>query len=309
MNLDHLRAITQVADSGSITEAASDLGMTQSGVSRQIQRVEQELGVRLFDRDHGRARLTAAGERFRIFADDTLKEYDELLREIRDNIPPQLSGALRISASTAPGESLVGDLVARFVQNHPLINPRVLISDTAMVIDDLRERRSDVGFTGLVDDDSRLHYQPITDDEIVLAVPRKHRFAGRGEVQLSEIAGEPFLDREVGSGTLRTVRAMVTARGMQMPPYKVVMELSTTHAIVSAVARGIGLGWVSKQAIEGRDLSQIATVRVTDLPLNRSLYIVHDARRSLPPVACTFIEWAISEMRVDVGHRSRSRGT
>lgn len=307
MNLDHLRAVSRVAELGSITEAAADLDMTQSGVSRQIQKVEQELGVRLFDRAHGRAKLTAAGARFRIFADDILREYDEVLRELRDQTAPQLSGSLRISASTAPGESLVGELVAGFVQLHPLVNPRVLISDTAAVLEDLHERRSDVGFIGHVDDDARLHFEPVSDDEIVLAVPRDHRFAGREEIALSEIAGEPFLDREAGSGTLRTVRAAVAALGMQMPPYKVVMELGTTHAIVSAVARGAGLGWVSRQAIRGRDLTQIATVTIADLSLNRSLYIVHDARRSVPPAAREFIEWVITAKDAGIGQPTRSQ--
>jgi DNA-binding transcriptional LysR family regulator len=291
LNLDHLRAVSKVAERGSITDAAAELRLTQSGVSRQIQKVEQELGVQLFDREHGRARLTAAGERFRIFVDDMLREYDEVLREIHNQARPQLSGSLRISASTAPGESMVGERVARFVQLHQLVSPRVLISDTAAVIEDLRERRSDVGFTGHVEGDARLHFQPIGDDEIVLAVPRDHRFADRGKIALAELAGEPFLDREAGSGTLRTVHDAVAANGLQMPSYRVVMQLGTTHAIVSAVASGTGLGWVSRQGIRGRDLSQIATVSIEDLPLNRSLYIVHDTLRTLPSVARAFIEW------------------
>jgi DNA-binding transcriptional LysR family regulator len=89
-----------------------------------------------------------------------------------------------------------------------------------------------------------------------------------------------------------------------MPPYRVVMELGTTHSIVTAVAAGAGLGWVSTQAIQGRDLTRIATIRIEDLPLNRSIYMVHDTRRMLPRVARAFVDWVIATRQPAVGGAS-----
>lgn len=293
MNLEHLRAVSAVARHGSITLAARELHMTQSGVSRQLQRVEQELGVELFSRLHGRLELTAVGERFLRFAADTLREYDEIRRDL-NNPSTDVAGPLAIAASSTPGEFLVGSFVARFVELHPQVHARVTITDTAAVIADVLERRCDVGFAGDRVVDERLHFQPVDEDEVVLVVPVGHPFASSQSVSLHELAGESFIDREAGSGTLRTVRRAVASRGLSMPPYRVVMELGTTHAIVTAVAGGAGLGWVSKQAIQGRDLTRVEMVRIRDLPLNRSIYMVHDTRRTLPSVARAFVDWIVA---------------
>lgn len=293
MNLEHLRSVCQVAKEGSVSLAAPKLHMTQSGVSRQLQRIEQELGVELFSRQHGRLELTPAGKRFLRFAENTLREYDEVLRDLRHE-SGVLSGDLLIASSSTPGAFLVGNLVARFVESYPAVSPRVTISDTDQVIEDLLERSCDVGFVGDRVADERLRFYVVDTDEIVLAVPAGHRFASRDTVALDELVGEPFIGREAGSGTLRTVRRAVARHGFTMPSYRLVMELGTIHAVLAAVSAGVGLGWVSKQVVKDEHPGRVTTVRIDQLPLDRSIFIVHHTRRPLPRAARTFLDWVIS---------------
>ncbi len=82
-------------------------------------------------------------------------------------------------------------------------------------------------------------------------------------------------------------------RGLKLSSPRVAMVLSTTEAVVSAVEQDHGIGWVSSLALQRRDRSRVALVRVRDLPILRPLYLVHPPRSTLSPVATAFIDWVI----------------
>ena len=93
-------------------------------------------------------------------------------------------------------------------------------------------------------------------------MPVEHPFAERGVVGLEELAEQPFIGREEGSGTLASVRQAAAREGLELPDYRVVMVLGTSQGVVTAAEQGYGLGWVSAQPLATRDASRVATVRV-----------------------------------------------
>ncbi|MCL6545355.1 MAG: hypothetical protein K6T61_08990 [Bryobacteraceae bacterium] len=135
-------------------------------------------------------------------------------------------------------------------------------------------------------------------DEVVLAVPAGHRFAARATVALSELEDEPFVEREGGSGTLLSVRRALAERGLSLPTFRVVMVLGSTQAVVSAVEQGHGLGWVSSLAVAHRRPEYVAAVRLAELPIRRTLYLVTPTRRALPAVPAAFVDWLRRERPV-----------
>ncbi len=284
-----LETFLAVARTGSLTAVAAELGLTQPGVSRHLQRLEQAVGVRLLDRTSRPARLTPAGERFRVYAESAVGQWRAIQRELQDEHTP-LTGALRIAASSTPGELLVPELVAAFVARHPGVHPEVFIADSAIVAEEVREHRWDVGFVGVRFSGRDLEYRPVVEDEVVLAVPAGHPFAARGEVTLDEVVGQPFLAREGGSGTAASVTRLLTERGLAVPEHRTVMVLGSTQAIVSAVERGLGIGWVSSLALIDRNRERVVPIRVATLPLRRVLFLIRDPRRRLPPVAAAFVD-------------------
>ena len=290
MDWTQLRALVAVARHGSFSAAAAALKLTQPGVSRQVQKVERELGVPLFIRRRGGVTLTAAGERVCAYAVETLERHAQLLRALdAEPLPP--AGELRIAASTTPGEFVVPGLVAAFRGQFPSVQPRVAISDTAAVVADLEHGHADVGFVGARMSKRGLRYQVVAEDEVVLAVPVSHRFAGRDRVALAELVDEPFVEREGGSGTLLSLRRILTAHGRRLPRYQVVMELSSTQAVLSAVEGGHGLGWVSSLALAGRNRERVGAVRLEELTLRRPLYMVTNPEGTARPLADTFVAW------------------
>ena len=294
MNLDQLQTLLLLARCGSFTRAAAELHLSQPAVSRHIQKLERELGATLLTRRRGRVELSPAGERVRSYAEEVVGGHVRLLADLAEQ-PSRLAGELRIVASTTPGEFLVPGLVSAFTTSHPRVSPRIQIADSTEVVAQLRSRNADVGFSGVKLPGRDLVHRPIATDEIVLAVPPLHPFASRTSVELSELAGQPFLTRESGSGTQLSFLALLAEHGLEVPPYRSVMVLSNTAAIVSAVGNGYGIGFVSCLALRGRGPEGPVAVRIAGLTLTRSLYLVVEKDRPLPPPAASFAGWVPSQ--------------
>lgn len=287
MDLAELKNFLAVVRSGSFTGAASTLNVTQPALSRQVQRLERELGVTLLERTPGRLGLTPAGERFRKFAEKALAEFESLGRELRSGAGG-ISGELRIAASTTPGEFLLPDLLGKFTRLHPGVRPQVTISDSEHVLVELQNGGAEIGFVGAKMRRQGVEYEEVAEDEIVLAVPAGHPIARKKQVRPQDLAGQKFLDRELGSGTLQSVKRILAEHGVPEPPFRVAMVLSSIQAILQAVERGHGVGWVSSMALGPSWEGRVAPVRLTGIPLRRRPYLVHDRRRRLSPQAGAF---------------------
>lgn len=287
MDFAWLEALRTVARTGGFSRAAAELHLSQPGVSRQIQRLERELGVRLLERGGG-VRLTPAGEKVLEQAAIALAARDAMRAAAGEHT---VAGPLRIAASTTPGEFLVPALVAGFLRDHPRVEPHVLIADTAVVEDEVRAGRWDVGFVGARLAPAGLRYRHVIEDEVVLAVPAGDPLAARGEVAVADLAGVAFIDREGGSGTAASVRRILGECGLAVPDRRPVMTLGSAAAVVAAVERGLGAGWVSTLALAGRNPERIAAVRIAGVPLRRSLYLVEAATGPRSVAGEAFAAW------------------
>ena len=289
MDMAQLESFLTVVEAGSFPLAAERLHRSQPGVSRQIQRLEVELGAVFLQRGAGGVSPTPAGQKFLAFARQTAHGFRELQLEL-GAAPDTLAGALRIAASTTPGQYLVPSLVGAFTAAHPEVEPEIAIMDSASVVQDVSSGGRDVGFVGVQKPHAALEYYVFAQDEVVLAVPSHHRFAGRRSVALDELEGERLLDREPGSGTREVVLAAFRD-GEQLPPHRTAMVLGTTEAIASAVAQGQGIGWVSSRALETRDDDRVALVRIRGRRLLRPLYLIHQPPERLTRPVAAFVDW------------------
>src|SRR6266568_5056294 len=185
-----MQTFVVLARCGSFTGAAAELNLSQPAVSRQVQKLEAELGHGLLSRRRGRIELSDAGERFRAYAEEVVGGHERLLDDLA-GWPSRLAGDLRIVASTTPGEFLVPGLVAAFTADNPRVTPRIQIADSTEVGQQLRARGADVGFCGVKLPGRDLLHRVVAADEIVLAVPLGHPFAARRSVPLGDLAGQP----------------------------------------------------------------------------------------------------------------------
>jgi len=276
MNIAELEALKAVAETGSFTRAADRLGMSQPGLSRQIQRLERELGTRLLERRGTGAILTDAGRESMQFAIRTISDFDALVSRFGPD-PSALSGVIRIVASSTPAEYLVPALVSEFTQEHVGISVEVLVADSAQVARTLGDRQADLGLSGMPSSSVGYSSIPMAKDEVVLAVSTSHRFADQRSITIDQLRDENIIEREGGSGTWQTVVQALSASGIELPEHKVSMTLGSTQAVVAAVEQNLGVGFVTQHAVASH--SNVVAVRIDGVSLERDLSLIYETGR------------------------------
>lgn len=272
MNLNELRTFAEILRRGSLTDAGRALGLTQSGVTRQLQRLEQDLGVLLLRRDTTPVTATVAGERFGVFANQFLRELEALRQELASESEYP---ALAIAASTTPGEFLVPSLLADLVKSYPGWRISVAITDSAQVIDQVEQGSVSLGFVGSIADRPALRFVPFVRDELVVAARADHPLAQRAAIALEELGRYPFVLREAGSGTMASLQHLLHDQERSLPRLQVVATLGSTQAVLSAILAGAGIGIVSSRSLGPYGLERLKAVRLHGMPLWRQLYLVH----------------------------------
>lgn len=289
MNIEQLKTFQEVVRLGSFSEVAKKLGISQPAVSFQIQKLEQELGMRLIDRAQRAFTLTAAGKRLLHFAESVEGARKSLLQDL-ENMREDISGDLIIAASTIPGEFLLPPLLARFKQQYPAVKIQVDVSDSLTVINDILGVSYEVGFCGVAPEGHSLASFKIAGDEIVLIVPPDHAFAARGEITPEELKGEPLIFREAASGTQRSLETYLSRAGFDLKEFKPHLILGSTLAVISAVSAGAGIGFVSNLAV-ARNLFPVRQVKVMGLRLARDFYCIYRQERIVSRLLEAFISF------------------
>ena len=296
MNLQHLRTLLTIVEQGSLSAAARAMDISQPAVTKQVQRLEQELEAALLVRGpQQQVTLTPAGELVVTFARETLARFEELQGRLA-LLRTVVHGNLALAASTIPGEYLLPGLLAAFREQYPQTQVEVIITDTAEVARRLVADEADVGFVGAVVDRPGLRFERLVADEVVLVVPPQHPFAGRKKVAVEELSGRPLVMREEGSGTRRSLEGALANAGQTLAEKNVVLTLGSTQAVLRAVEQGLGLGFVSaRAAAQAQADGHLVCVQMDGVDLRRSLYLVYLPRRAADPVAARFLAFTRSQ--------------
>ncbi|MFC1946514.1 selenium metabolism-associated LysR family transcriptional regulator [Chloroflexota bacterium] len=291
MNLDHLKTYIEVVSTGNFSEVAKKLGISQPAVSFQIQKLEQDLGVRLIDRKQKKLTLTEPGKLLLSFARKVQDEYSSMLEDI-NHLREDVIGNLLIAASTIPGDFILPPLLSEFKTLHPSVQIQVVVSDSGQVIEDVENGTYDVGFCGIAPENKEIEAVKIAEDEIVLIIAAGHPFAGRTSVSFMEITEEPFIAREENSGTQKNVASLLRKAGFDINLCKPSLILGTTEAVVSAVESQSGIAFVSNYAIKkSLSLGMVETVNVEGLTLKRDFYCIYRKERVVSRLLDEFISF------------------
>ena len=296
MDTRQLAAFCAVVDRRSFSQAAEQLGVTQPAVSLRIRSLEKRLGLQLLDRSGRRVEPTEAGQRLYRSAQRLLALEEQLLADLGDNAEGELAGRLEIGASTGPGGTVLPIVLGEFQRLHPGVHVALAVSDTQHVVEQVARREVELGVVGA----SRRHrgviFEPFFRDEVVLAVPRGHRFADR-VVTLEELKVEPLVLMQEGAGVRQVIEEELRAAGLRLRDLDVRLELGLQESARSAVVAGYGVTFISRSAIEA-DLAAgtVAIARVEGLEPSREISLVRSAGRAETRVAQAFVEYARSRL-------------
>ncbi len=292
MDITHIRTVLEIIKHGSFSEAAAALNISQPAVTLHVQRLERELGARLLDRGGARVRLTPHGEAFLRHA-ERIAAADKEMREDIARLAHDLTGALRLAASTIPGEFLLPSLLADFTTLHPNVTATLNVSDTEAVISELESATCDVGFTGALSRRSTLMQEPIYKDTLILVVPANHPFANRTSVSIDELAGQRLIARESGSGTMASIQRILADSGVDTHQWTPSVVLGSTQAVINGVEAGLGISFVSALAARhGAQAGTIATLTLNGVTLERDLFLVYQEDHITTRLLEEFTEYA-----------------
>lgn len=289
LDLHKLEIFYWVAELRSFSQAADLLSLRQPTVSAHIQELEQSVGGKLLYRIRGRVSLTPLGQLLAERAKNLLAFKRETVAAV-ELFHGTLSGELWIGGSNIPGEYFLPQRLGAFTKKYPAVRPILRIGDSAGIIDDLLDGKVELAVVGYKAEDSRLRFEKIWDDEMILAVPKDHPWGRRKSIQVADLKTEKFISRERGSGTLESMRQLLAKSGEPADAVLTIsMELGSTEAIKEAVLAGYGISILSRIAIR-QELAdgRLVEVPIRDLVMERGFYEVYHGRRPLHPNAQAF---------------------
>ncbi len=292
MDTRQLAAFCAVVERKSFSQAAERLGVTQPAVSLQIRSLEQRLGRQLLDRSGRRVEPTEAGRRLYASAQRVLAAEEHLLEDLDADDEGAITGTLELGASTGPGGTVVPLLLCEFQEQHPDVRVRLTVSDTQTVVDRVAERELELGIVGAGRRHRGVAFEPFFRDEVVLACPSDHGFAGK-TVSLDDLRGEKLIVMQDGAGVRQVIEDELRNAGMRLRDLDVRLELGLQESVRSAVLAGHGIAFISRLAIEA-DLAagRIATARVRGLDPVREIFLARATGRSVTRAARAFVAFA-----------------
>lgn len=280
MKLDQLNTFLVAADTLNFTHTARRLYLSQSAVSQQIRELEEDLGITLFERRGRGLLLSPAGERLRLLVGPILRD----VKHVRANMSefqgmPQ--GVLRIGASNMPGVYLLPHALGRFSQLFPGVMTSLGVRNTDGILSLIHAGELDVA---VVEDEpaaSRTHgweKAPLWHDELVLITAPEHPWARRGRIRLDALRGQPIIFRQKDSLTRQLILDRLSQVGMAPEHLTTRFELDNTESIKHAVMAGLGVGFVSRQAVAvERRAGLLSEVVVEDVTIERTLWLLKPA--------------------------------
>jgi LysR family transcriptional regulator, transcriptional activator of the cysJI operon len=292
MDTRQLASFCAVVDHQSFSLAAEQLGVTQPAVSLQIRSLEKRLGRRLLDRSGRRVEPTEAGARLYRSAQRMLALEEQLVEEVADASDGELAGKLELGASTGPGGSVVPLLLCEFQRANPSVRVALTVSDTQTIVDQVAERELAFGIVGAARRHRGVTFKPLFRDEVVLACPPGHAFAGR-TISLEQLQAEPLVVMQEGAGVRQVIDDALRAAGLRDRHVEVKLELGLQESVKSAVAAGYGVSFISRSAIEAElSTAAIATARVEGLEPSREISLATATGRTMPRTAAAFLDFA-----------------
>jgi DNA-binding transcriptional LysR family regulator len=292
MDTRQLAAFVAVVERRSFSQAADQLGVTQPAVSLQIRSLEKRLGRQLLDRSGRRVEPTEAGQRLYRSAQRLLALEEQLLAELGEEVEGELAGRLEIGASTGPGGTVVPVVLGEFQRRYPNVHVALTVSDTHSVIEQVARRELELGVVGASRRHRGVSFEPFFRDEVVLAVPRGHRFAGK-TITLEQLREEPLVLMQEGAGVRQVIDDELRAKGLRLRDLDVRLELGLQESARTAVLGGFGVTFISRGAIEA-DLASgaLAVAQVEGLEPSREISLVRSSGRAETRVAQAFVEFA-----------------
>jgi DNA-binding transcriptional LysR family regulator len=293
MELRQIRSFLSIAETLHFGRTAELIHLSQPALSLQIRALEEEVGVRLFERNRRKTTLTAAGFAFRDDAARALSQLEQAIRRARQAANGKL-GLLRIGFISTVGSEIVPNIIRQFRELNPEVEFSLRAITTAHQVQMLESGSLDIGFFRLpIGGHSALEVVTVHRERFVLVVPASHKLARRKRVRLSEVAGQNFVmyERTYAPGFHDLIFGMLRDAGIVPNISQTAAELST---VISLVDAHMGIAILPLSAVKYSVASVIACDIIDKIP--RSEIGIAVSKRFRAPVVDNFRSFALTKL-------------
>jgi DNA-binding transcriptional LysR family regulator len=294
-NLYQVKVFQAVASAGGISRAAERLYLSQPAVSQHIRSLEKTLDVKLFERGRRGVSLTPAGQVF-------LERTQHLLRMVHDATEATQAAArgedfqrmrLRIGATAGVGACLLPHWIRRFYDQYPHSTVNLHIADTPELVHQLAGQALELAIVGDDFADESVEVTPLWDEEAAIVTAPQHPWAAHAFIHAAELAGQPFVSREVGGLAHAWERHTLSHYGIQP---RVIAEFNSPVAIKQAVIAGLGVAMLPCFTVRNEVLSgQLHIVRLYEGTIVRALKLLWTENSLEAPGIDAFLRYLSAE--------------
>ncbi|NJR21702.1 MAG: LysR family transcriptional regulator [Richelia sp. CSU_2_1] len=280
--LDQLRILKAIASEGSFKRAADSLYVSQPAVSLQVQNLERQLDVPLFDRGGRRAQLTEAGHLLLSYGEKILSLCQETCRALED-LQNLQGGTLIVGASQTTGTYLLPRMIGTFRQKYPDVAVQLHVHSTRRTAWSVANGQIDLAIVGgeipteLVE---ALEITPYAEDELALILPPSHPMVEQETIEKEDLYQLQFISLDSQSTIRKVIDQVLSRNGIDTRRLKIEMELNSIEAIKNAVQSGLGAAFVSVSAIEKElQMGVLYKAKMEEVVVTRILSLICNPNR------------------------------
>ncbi|MDN5347307.1 MAG: hypothetical protein PWP65_871 [Clostridia bacterium] len=278
-----------VVEKKSFSQAARLLHISQPAISVHIQSLEDRFGIRLLDRTNRKVSLTEAGKVLYNYAVQLSKLYEQAEKAMAE-LNGMVKGHLLLGGTLTIGEYVLPQAIGYYKSLYPEVELTLEIANTERIVRRVVQHTLDLGLIEGPASHPDIILEDFFQDELVVVVPPNHPWAGRESVSVNELTGQPFIVREIGSGTRTVMEENLRSLGVDPANLKIVMELGSTQAVKEAVKAGLGISIISRLAvkIESR-YNLLQEVYIKEKPFRRTFQVAYNRHKFRTHAAETFL--------------------
>ena len=287
MDIRRLKTFMTVAETGNMTNAASQLCISQPTVSQTISELEEHYQVKLFERYPKKLCLTENGKKLLSLAKNVIDSFNDLEQEMQGTLGRRL---LRLGATMTVGSSVMSHLTATLKQQANWLDIYVVVENTKVIEQKLLDNQLDAAIVEAEITSPFILTEPVINDCLVLVCGREHHLANRESVILHELTDEVFIMREEGSGTRTLFEDVMRNNSIT---YKIGWESSSVESIKQAVIHGHGLAVLSGRLV-ARELASgdIHFIPVSDCMWKRHFLLARHRDKNITEAITLFMKLA-----------------
>lgn len=287
LDLNNLRFFYHVAKNLSFTLAADDLYVTQPSVTQRIRVLEESCKLKLFGKSRGKTYLTEEGKALY----DSVKkifDYEVEVEATINNIRELKQGTLSLGLPSTVLSSAITFIMDRFHKEFPKIKIQIITGNAEEIIKNLLNHQIEIGNIAKVEEHPDIEYYHMNAEKIALIANPDHPFAEKEAISLEELANEPIILREKGSGTRKTVLDMLEQNNLSP---NILLETTNPDYIKELVQQGRGVSFLSARTVRPEiEKGELITIPLEDHELYIDLCAAYLKNKPLSRAAKAYLQ-------------------